>query len=275
MSRDHHPPTAAEADVDKRHLAGPFDIIGDVHGCRDELIELLGRIGYRVELGKRADGRPVGVTAPLGRTVVFVGDLVDRGPETPDVLRIVMAMQAAGVALAVIGNHDAKFRRWLGGADVRVSHGLEQSIDQMGREDRDFHESVARFLDGLPIYLRLADDRLVVAHAGIQAEMIGGTTPAIRRFCIFGDTDGKSDANGLAIRYNWARRYDGAAHVVYGHTPVETATALNGTLCIDTGCCFGGRLTAYRWPERQIVTIEARHRYAARGRPFGLPPDRP
>jgi len=105
--------------------------------------------------------------------------------------------------------------------------------------------------------------------------MIGHASDGVRRFCLFGDTDGKTDQNGLAIRYDWAARYDGKPRVVYGHTPVPEPAEKNNTACIDTGCCFGGALTALRYPEMQYVTVPARATYASRARPFGLPPPRP
>jgi protein phosphatase len=265
--------------MDRRSLPGPFDIIGDVHGCADELEELLSVLGYRVDIVGRGDQRRAVVAdrAPsaAGRTAVFVGDLVDRGPRAPDTLRIVMAMSAAGQALCVPGNHDTKFRRWLDGRSMRLTHGLERTVAQVQAEPFGFRAATADFIDSLPLYLWLESGQLVVAHAGIEEQMIGRVSSEAQHFCIYGDTDGKVDANGLAIRYNWAARYRGAATIVYGHTPVETATWLNGTACIDTGCCFGGSLTALRWPEREIVAVAARQTYQPRGRAFGLPGERP
>jgi protein phosphatase len=81
----------------KRDEHGPFDIIGDVHGCLDELLELMASLGYQVERAEKA----FTVTPPDGRKMAFVGDLVDRGPATPDVLRLVMTMVNAGQALCV------------------------------------------------------------------------------------------------------------------------------------------------------------------------------
>lgn len=81
---------------DRRELTGPFDIIGDVHGCRSELEALLGRLGWTIV--RDEDGRAVDAVHPDGRTAVFVGDLIDRGPDTAGVLRLVMGMSAAGRA---------------------------------------------------------------------------------------------------------------------------------------------------------------------------------
>jgi protein phosphatase len=255
---------------DHRHLTGPFDIVGDVHGCARELLELLGRLGYAIDLA----GAQV-TSAPSGRRVVFVGDLVDRGPASPDVWRIVLALDAAGLVHAVPGNHDVKFRRWLHGHAVHPTHGLDQTIAQFEMAPFALRERVAAFIDRLPDYLWLDGGRLVVAHAGILEPMIGGSDGKTRNFCIYGDTDGRLDSDGLVIRYNWAAGYRGEATIVYGHIPVEHPTWLGNTVCIDTGCCFGGALTALRWPERETVSVPAGATYWQRARPPGLPPPRP
>jgi protein phosphatase len=261
--------------VDLRREAGPFDIIGDIHGCCDELVELLSKLGYRVHLMGSGDARLAEVEPPSGRRAVFVGDFVDRGPGSPDAIRIVMAMTARGQALAVPGNHDVKFLRWLQGHNVRLTHGLDLTAAQFAKTSARFRSAVREFIASLRSHVWLDAGRLVVAHAGIREDMIGRDSGAVREFCIYGDTDGDKDETGLVIRYNWAAHYRGQTTVVYGHTPVAEPEWLNNTVCIDTGCCFGGRLTALRWPEREIVSVAARAVYAVRGRPFGLPPVRP
>lgn len=273
MSRAAHA-AASHPSPDRRDVTGPFDIIGDVHGCADELVELLGILGYRVELTGTADHRQAHIAAPKGRRAIFVGDLVDRGPASPDVLRIVMAMCATGQAFCVPGNHDAKFLRWLGGSNVKPTHGLDLTIAQMLAAPESLRNEARVFLDSLPHHLWLEDGRLAVAHAGIRQQMIGSTHGKVRSFCLYGDTGGRDD-NGLPIRYHWAAHHRGETSIVYGHTPVSAAEWLNNTLCVDTGCCFGGKLTAMRWPERNIVTVTAREAYAERRRPFGHPPLRP
>jgi protein phosphatase len=260
---------------DLRHAHGPFDIIGDIHGCADELQELLGRLGYRVSFDGNADDKRADVTPPAGRRVIFVGDFVDRGPRSPDVLRIVMRMVEQGQAMAVPGNHDVKFLKWLRGANVRLTHGLDRTVAQFECEHARFRNRVRDFLLGLPSHLWLDGGRLAVAHAGILEEMIGREAEAVRQFCLYGDTDGETDDTGLVVRYHWAAAYRGETAIVYGHTPVPDADWVNGTICIDTGCCFGGKLTALRWPEREVVSVPAARMYAQPGRPFGHPPVRP
>jgi protein phosphatase len=269
------PPKAPAPSTDWRSLEGPFDIIGDVHGCADELQALLDRLGYGVELTGSGEKRRVRTSAPRGRRAFFVGDFVDRGPSSPDVLRIAMAMVEAGQAFAVIGNHDDRFLRWMRGNDVAMSHGLEGTVAQFSAESAHFCAAVRAFLEGLPYHAWLEAGRLAVAHAGVRSEMLGRTSPRVRSFCLYGDSSGKLDAFGLPERYNWAADYSGATTVVYGHTPVIEPEWLNNTMCIDTGCVYGNRLTALRWPEREIVSVPAVVQHTKLTRPLGLPPPRP
>ena len=199
---------------------------------------------------------------------MFVGDLVDRGPRTPDVLRIAMGMAAQGTALCVEGNHDNKLVRWLKGANVKTGHGLQLSIDQLLQEEAGFRASVAAFLKSLPPYLWLDGGALVVAHAGLKEEMIGKSGGKVRSFALYGDTTGETDGFGAPVRLNWALDYRGEAAVVYGHVAAPEVQAVNNTWCIDTGCCFGGALTALRWPERALVSVRARQVWFAGSRPL-------
>ncbi|MEV7866517.1 polynucleotide kinase-phosphatase [Streptomyces sp. NPDC088124] len=230
---------------DLRHLTGPFDIIGDVHGCRSELETLLGRLGY-------VDG-----VHPQGRTAVFVGDLVDRGPDSPGVLRRVMGMVEAGSALCVAGNHENKLGRWLKGRKVQLTHGLAETVEQLDREDDAFRAKAGEFIDGLISHYVLDGGKLVVCHAGLPEKYHGRTSGRVRSHALYGDTTGETDAFGLPVRYPWAEDYRGRAAVVYGHTPVPNTSWLNNTLCLDTGAVFGGRMTALRWPERELVDVPA------------------
>ncbi len=247
---------------DRRGDHGPFDIIGDVHGCFDELTELLGDLGYGVRPGG------AGAHHPEGRRAFFVGDLVDRGPATPAVLRLVMAMVDDGDALCIPGNHEAKLLRALRGRNVTVSHGLAETLAQLSEQPPELSNRVEKFIDGLVSHLVLDDGRLVVAHAGLRADMHGRASGAVRSFALYGDTAGETDEFGFPVRYPWAEDYRGDAMVVYGHTPVPEATWLNRTICIDTGCVFGGKLTALRYPERELVSVPAARVYWEPARPL-------
>ena len=250
-----------------KHEHGPFDIIGDVHGCFDELRELLKELGYEVNYD---DGAVPGfhVQHPQGRKVIFLGDLVDRGPNSTGVLYLAMEMVASGAALCVPGNHDVKLLRKLKGKDVQLTHGLAGTLQQFEEEPPEFREKVATFLDNLVSHYVLDDGRLVVAHAGLKESMQGRGSGAVRDFALYGETTGETDEFGLPVRYNWAAEYRGKAMVVYGHTPVPEADWLNRTINIDTGCAFGGRLTALRYPEKELVSVPAAHTYWEPVRPF-------
>ncbi|PFG43545.1 polynucleotide kinase-phosphatase [Isoptericola jiangsuensis] len=254
---------------DRSDLHGPFDVVGDVHGCAAELVLLLGRLGYDVE--RDTAGRAVGAVHPAGRTAVFVGDLVDRGPDTPGVLRLVMGMVAAGTALCVAGNHEAKLVRALRGAKVQVRHGLAESLAQLAAEDEVFTRDATTFMDRLISHYVLDDGRLVVAHAGLKEAYHGRASARVRSFALYGDTTGETDEYGLPVRHPWAREYRGAAVVVYGHTPVVEPEWVNNTICLDTGVVFGGKLTALRYPEKEIVQVAALEQHFEPVRPLAPP----
>ncbi|MFC7441896.1 polynucleotide kinase-phosphatase [Laceyella putida] len=250
--------------VDKSEETGPFDIIGDIHGCYAELVELLEKLGYRVT-GTGADIR---VEPPVGRRAIFLGDLVDRGPDSPSVLRLVMSMVKQGKALCVPGNHDVKLLKKLNGRQVQVKHGLEVTLAQLERESPEWIEEMRQFLQRLVSHYVLDDGKLVVAHAGMKEEYQGRASSVIRDFALYGETTGETDEFGLPVRLNWAESYRGRATVVYGHTPIPEPIWCNRTLNIDTGCVFGGKLTAFRYPENELVSVPARQVYAEPVRPL-------
>ncbi|MCW3465719.1 AAA family ATPase [Chitinophaga nivalis] len=254
---------------------GPFDIIGDIHGCYDELCILLEQLGYVIDREQcRFISAPVATTAngyTTFRKPVFLGDLVDRGPQSPQVLRLVMHLVENGYALCVPGNHDAKLLRYLEGKNVHLRYGLEITVAQLAGETPEFLEEVKTFLDRLCSHYVLDDGKLVVAHAGLQENMQGRASAAVRDFCLYGETTGETDEYGLPVRYNWALAYTGTAMVVYGHTPVPVPQWLNRTIDIDTGCVFGGSLTALRYPEKTMVSVPALRQYAVPVRPVGYP----
>lgn len=243
--------------------AGPFDIIGDVHGCYPELLALLSKLGWRDLEGYTASTLRYN-SAGNTRKAVFLGDLTDRGPSSAGVLRLVMGMAVAGQAICLRGNHDDKLARKLAGHKVRVGNGLETTLSELSAEPPEFVDRVRDFLHGLVSYYVLDEGRLVVAHAGIKEDMIGRSDDKIQAFTLYGDTTGEMDALGLPVRRDWAAGYHGDAIVVYGHTPVIEPGWVHNTINIDTGCVFGGKLTALRYPEREIVSVPAGQVYYRR-----------
>jgi protein phosphatase len=259
----------------KKTETGPFDIIGDIHGCYEELTTLLTQLGYTQE-ASNGDGRQTTVfLPPPGRKAVFLGDLVDRGPDSPAVLRLVMQMVAAGHAYCLPGNHDIKLLRKLRGKDVQLTHGIAETLEQLEKESAEFRQHVAKFLDALVSHYVFDGGRLVVAHAGMKEEMQGRGSGKVRDFALFGETTGEVDDFGLTVRYNWAADYRGSATVVYGHTPIPEPEWLNRTINIDTGCVFGGKLTALRYPEKELVSVPALRTYYQPVRPLLAAADTP
>ncbi|MDR3123547.1 MAG: polynucleotide kinase-phosphatase [Treponema sp.] len=264
------PDEAANAEIlrtklwnDKKDERGPFDIIGDVHGCYDELCALLEKMAYTV------DRAAFTALPPEGRRAIFLGDLCDRGPKNPETLRLAMNMTEAGSALCIPGNHDIKLLRKLRGAEVKLTHGLDITLSQLERENPEFIERTAAFLDGLVSHYVLDRGRLVVSHAGLKEAWQGRSSGRVREFCLYGETTGETDEFGLPVRLDWAGEYRGKALVVYGHIPSREPRFLNNTVCIDTGCVFGGSLSAYRYPEGEVVSVAAAREYYAPAKPLG------
>ncbi|MEW4452160.1 polynucleotide kinase-phosphatase [Bremerella sp. JC817] len=259
---------------DRRGEHGPFDIIGDLHGCASELEQLLEQLGYQLMPSGESSpwwGDQV-YQHPEGRQAFFVGDLVDRGPRVLDCVKIVRNMVQHGSGLCVPGNHDMKLVRAIRGKDVQRRHGLEQSmaeVDALPEAIRKpYSMAIADFLDGLVSHLVLDDGKLVVAHAGMKEAFQGRSSGKVREFALFGEPTGEIDEHGLPVRADWAAEYRGSAMVVFGHTPVAEPLWLNNTVNIDTGCVFGGKLTALRYPENQIVSVAAQQTYYETARPF-------
>lgn len=254
---------------DKKEEKGPFDIIGDVHGCFLELEELLLKLGYQINrVEENTNNFGFEVIAPENRKAIFLGDLIDRGPDSPSVLKLVMSMVNSGIAYCVPGNHDLKLQKYLSGKQVQLKHGLDLTVQQLENETSEFKKTVEQFLYGLISHYVFDDGNLVVAHAGLKEEMQGRGLGAVRAFCLYGETTGEMDEFGLPVRHNWADEYRGKAKVVYGHTPVPEAQWLNRTIDIDTGCVFGGKLTALRYPEEEIVSVKAKQIYCEPIRPL-------
>nr|WP_302597352.1 metallophosphoesterase [uncultured Cellulosilyticum sp.] len=246
----------------QKNVHGPFDLIGDIHGCYDELCELLEKLGYEVHK-KKCIAKSV-----QGCKVVFLGDLVDRGPKSPEVLKLVMNMTSREEAYCTLGNHDGKLLRKLNGANVKVIHGLGETLQQLEAEPTEFIEAVKRFLAGLVSHYVFDEGRLVAVHAGLKEKFHGRESKKIRDLAMFGETTGKIDKLGLPIRLDWSKHYRGKAFVVYGHTPQRMVKIVNNTINIDTGCIFGGKLTAIRYPEKEIVAVAAKKKYFEPARPF-------
>jgi protein phosphatase len=239
--------------VNRRWDRGPFDVIGDVHGCGVELERLLEALGYP----RPHDGASASAPShPEGRKAVFAGDLVGSGRDTPGVLRRVMEMVEAGSALCVLGDQDAELLRRLRDPAAKAA---------------DLQIRWAEFLEGRPSHYVLDRGGLVVAHAGIKAAMQGRDSPRVTRFAVFGETPGEVGEAAVPLALEWARAYRGRARVVYGHRAVGEPAWVGRTIDIDTGCVFGGRLTALRYPELELTSVAATGRKVEKSRPQSTP----
>lgn len=231
-----------------------FDIIGDIHGCYDEFMELLKLLGYKKE--KNA------YFHPDGRILISVGDLVDKGEKNLKTLDFWMNQVNYGGGFWIHGNHCDKLYRYFMGKKVSITHGLERTISELDAlsEEKRF-EWKSRYIscyDSQCYYLLLDKKRLAVVHGGLKEEYIGKFSNKIKSICLYGETTGKFDKCGKPERINWAEQYKGNTFIVYGHTVTQQPKIINNTVDIDQGCVYGGKLTALRYPEIEFVQVQGK-----------------
>jgi hypothetical protein len=214
-------------------------VIGDVHGCIDELEALLTKAGHRA-----------------GDDVVFVGDLVAKGPDSPSVVGLARALGAR----CVRGNHDEEVLRCVralraGEEPERAKKTHRLVAEALSPED-------AAYLEATPFFLDLAPFGVWVVHAGVRAgvslseqhpnELM--TMRSIR-------SDGTISAR-LSEGELWAARYPGPAHVLFGHDAITGLQRHAHATGLDTGCVYGHQLTALILPERRLVQVDAKRAYS-------------
>ncbi len=229
-----------------------IDVIGDVHGCFDELKQLFIELGY-----DWGNGIP---RHPDDRIPVFVGDLTDRGPHSIKTLRFVYNLVVKeGIAKYVPGNHCDKLYRYFKGNPVKQQHGLETTVAELMQlstsEQATVREEFIELVDSSPLYYHVPEVNAVIAHAGIRGEDIGQKNKRVKTFVLYGDITGNTLPDGRPERRDWAQQYDGDTWIIYGHTPVYEPRFVNKTVNIDTGCVFGNQLTAFRLPEETTVSV--------------------
>ncbi|MGE8205240.1 bis(5'-nucleosyl)-tetraphosphatase PrpE [Heyndrickxia sp. NPDC080065] len=227
------------------------DIIGDIHGCYDEFFTLTKKLGY-----DWSEGIPV---HPDHRKLSFVGDLTDRGPHSLKIIEIVWKLWQQNLAFYVPGNHCNKLYRYFIGRNVQITHGLETTVAELKactpKEENHYKKMFIQLYEESPLYQILNDKKLIIAHAGIREDYIGQYHKSVKTFVLYGDITGEKHEDGSPVRRDWAKHYTGSTWIVYGHTPVKEARFVNHTVNIDTGAVFGGKLTALRYPEMEIVSV--------------------
>jgi protein phosphatase len=237
-----------------------IDIIGDIHGCLKEFQDLTLKLGYNWSTGIPIHSE--------NRVLGFVGDLADRGPESLKIINIIWSLVIEkNIAHYTPGNHCNKLYRFFLGNKVQVTHGLETTVAEYeeltASEQKQIREKFIFLYEKAPLYLDLDQQKLIVAHAGIKKSYIGRNDSKVRTFVLYGDITGEKYPDGSPVRLDWAKEYDGESVIVYGHTPVREPRIINNTYNIDTGAVFGGKLTALRYPEMEIVSVPSTMPYIA------------
>ncbi|WP_186763798.1 polynucleotide kinase-phosphatase [Planomicrobium sp. CPCC 101079] len=249
----------------KKEVGPGIDLVGDVHGCFEELLELLGKLGYQ----KNEEGLFV---HPDGRKFVSVGDVMSRGPASLETMQFFQQHVQRDLAFMVDSNHGWKIARWLDGRNVVLSHGDEKvEAEFAAYENEAGSENAKQLKTELKDLLLQAPSHLIFtangvpvltcAHAGIKDEFIGKQSAAVSDFCRYGATGG-SDVQGKPIRKDWTASRTSQSLIVWGHDPKPRPLLINNTINIDQGVVFGGELTAYRYPEREFVSVSAKENYA-------------
>lgn len=257
----------------KRHSKNPIeldvakgiDIIGDVHGCFDEMIQILEKLGYEQNHEKY-------FIHPEGRKFLSLGDVMSRGPKSLETMQFFLRHVNQDLAYMIDSNHGWKIARWLDGRKVTLNHGdelveeeIKQFQEQYGEEQTvELKKELKKFLLNAPSHYVLTKNgvpTLVCTHAGIKDEFIGKQSYDVSDFCRYGDTDGFDDA-GKPIRKDWSIHHKASTLIIWGHDPKPKPLIINNTINIDQGVVFGGELTALRYPEKEFVSVKAKKDYS-------------
>ncbi|MGM9987285.1 MAG: bis(5'-nucleosyl)-tetraphosphatase PrpE [Bacillaceae bacterium] len=230
-----------------------IDIIGDIHGCYDEFVLLTKKLSY-----DWATGIPLHPNRILG----FVGDITDRGPASLKMIEIVFELVMIHKrAYYVPGNHCNKLYRYFLGRNVQVTHGLETTVAEYkalsSKKQDEIKNKFITLYESNPLYRQLDNNRFILCHAGIRQNLIGKSNREVKTFVLYGDITGEKHPDGSPVRRDWAKEYRGKQLIIFGHTPVKEPVILNNTYNIDTGCVFGHKLTALRYPELELVSVDS------------------
>jgi len=206
-------------------------VVGDIHGCYDELMELLDKVGF----------------AKKDR-LVSVGDLIAKGPKSREVLELFMSDERFST---VIGNHDLILRRRWNGEDIE----LKAAQKQTHKELKDEKDRYCLFLNALPFVIDLGTH--LVVHAGLRpnVELHSQTTGDLTRLRTLGP-DRESDEGTP-----WYHVYNGEKTVIFGHWCAPEPRRGPKAIGLDTGCVYGHALTAYVIETEEFVSVPAKQAY--------------
>lgn len=233
---------------------GKWLVIGDPHGCYDETLELIDRHGD-------------------GRVVIFVGDLVDKGPRPHRVVELVKVLGAK----CALGNHEDNHVRYAAHEARRRATGKKNPMKR-DAAFKDTHSKLAEsrlglipFMQSFPHFIRLKyvgpqHSDVVVLHGGL----LPGHTPEsmdwkkiirVRNVHVDGKFANLDECSNDPSLPFWTELYDGDDWIIYGHAPFLNPRVQNRTVGLDTGCVYGNRLTGIKLPEMELVQVDARREY--------------
>ena len=217
-------------------MNGRLIAIGDIHGCHEEFDELLSLLDLQ------PDDR-----------LILLGDLVNRGPNSPKVIGLARAHRA----IALLGNHELRLLNYRRTRDLKfVKENDLETFDQLKPDDWSY-------LEAMLLTYEEPELNLVCVHGGFLPDSPWNRQPAevVTRIQVI-DAEGqprkRADAPGAPL---WADLWNGPPFVIYGHTPRPEVHKLKWSLGIDTACAMGGHLTAFILPEKRFVQVKARQRY--------------
>lgn len=227
-------------------------LIGDIHGCIEEFDELLKLMDYN----------------PSSDRLILLGDLVDRGPDSVGVLRKVRQMKIE----CVRGNHDNKILKWANNNKQHYQSPGAQYYQQLNDDD-------IEFIFKMPVYIKL--DNVIAVHAGLKPYIpVEKQKPDDLMHLRYKDSNGKfvslrtiwKVGKEAADAHFWTERWGGPESVVYGHNVGSLDEPLieeyqPGVKCygLDTGCCFGGHLSALVLETKEIFKVKAKEVYFKSG----------
>lgn len=242
--------------------APAIDVIGDVHGCLNELVDLIEKLGYFK--GGFIENEQMVYKHPEGRKLVFVGDLIDRGPEPYNVLNFVRRHVENGLAELVLSNHERKLRQFLGGGKVTIKEEFQKSLNSFPQDlDKAGLKAFLHTLRPYRTWTSPAGEPWVVAHAAFDPKFMGKMDGKIEAYCVYGPVNSVDPVTHMPDRIAWWETYKPGPKVAYGHIVTDDfkPRIVNGTYGIDTGCVHGGYLTALRLPEVTFTQVQARQVY--------------
>lgn len=231
-------------------------VIGDIHGCIDETLELLEQAGFFFNKDLEC------TCYPAQRTIIQVGDLIDRGPGIDQVLKLFMGLKEVGLAEIVLGNHEDKYLRYLKGNPVKVGKSLQITIDSVVAHGKKFEAEVKEFLSSLPTVLE--KDDFIVVHGAYKE---GVSEKYQRNLSLYGDIDGRKDKDGYPNRLDtWKHEYKGDKNIFHGHiagSDVDVFKTKQKTMIVnlDSGCVFGRQLSGMLYPHGDVFQVKAKKGY--------------